>query len=406
MSVVSVTDCGAIGDGTRDDTVAFAAAIGKCKASGSALYIPAAPVRYLTTKPLDLTNTNGFKIYGDGAAPTVNRWTPQKCSCIAGATGGAIIDATGANGLVIRDLTMGSINQSTPATVGIVMGTSTTAMGHGGSCNLLDNVSIFLASSGNACGVYGVNANLLTMNKVNVMSDYCLILTDANDLGITPLTPFGPSIQSDGCDTSGCNFEGYGTQVPVVFKNAACHTHAQMYIVNLNDGPGYTGVAHAMSLTDCDDIDMKVEIDYFPAAVCMAGFNQDIDLRGTIYRDTTPILPSQPAVATFIGTGLERCKFSIRNGVASPGNALYETNGGTGRTNKRFRNCEFLFDTTMNPVTCAFDLASGYLVPYDHCMFVGDEDFAYAGINLAVRGSAAALSAMRVFVQGLRVGDA
>lgn len=395
------------GDGTPEDA-AWDQAINACAASGDALYVPAAPNQYRITRPLNLTNTNGFRLYGDGAAPTVNRWTPTCCSVIAGAcgTGHPIIDATGANGLVIRDLTLASIGLPSPATLGIIMGTSAIAMQHGGNSNLLDNVTIFMPQTGTSCGLYCVNVNLLSLRKVNIMSDICWMITDANDLGITPMMPFGASIQSDGCDSSGCNFEGYGTQIPVAFAHASCHDHSQLYIVNLNGGKAYTGVAHALMLEDCDDFDLKGEFDYFPAAVCMAGFSRDVRLRGTVYRDQTPIQPSQPAIASLIGTGLDGCEFMIRNGVASPANALYETNGTPSTTNTQFRNTKFLFDTQLNPTTCAFDLQPGQAKPYYNLEFIGDEDFSNAGINLSVGGRIVSASQYRIFVQGIRAGSA
>lgn len=407
--VVSVINFGAQGNGIHDDTVAFQEAIIYCKATGKALYVPSAPDFYLITVALNLANTNGFKLYGDGAAPTVNRWTPQGFSTIGGNTGSGkpIIDATGANGLVIRDLTLGSIGLTNPSTLGVIMGTSTLGMGGGGSCNRIENVSIFMASSGAACGVYGVNANLLVMDQVNIMSDFCLVLVDTNILAISPpFATFGASIQSDGHTNTGCNLEGYGTQTPLVLKNASCHQYTQLYIVNINDSAGYTGVANAMSITGCSDIDMKVEIDYFPSAVVMAGFNTDITLRGIIYRDVTPILSGQAAVATFVGTGLNRCKFFIRNEVSSTGNVLYQTNSGAGRTNVNFYNCEFLFDTALNTTTCAFDVTAAAAVPYYNLTFVGNTDYGSAGIVLEVTGSAAATSAYRIFVQGIKVGTA
>jgi len=65
---VSVTDFGAIGDGTTDNTTAFQNAIAACGTSGAALFVPAGQY-YLTnslTTPDAVSTGNGFIMYGEG----------------------------------------------------------------------------------------------------------------------------------------------------------------------------------------------------------------------------------------------------------------------------------------------------------------------------------------------------
>lgn len=111
---VSVTDFGAKGDGTTDDTISFQAAINACIAGNKTLFVPNPAVEYKITAPLDITYaaaaTRGLRIFGQALGAYYSN-------------SGPIINYTGTVGYVFRILgrfvAEGGVNQGAPMSVDI-----------------------------------------------------------------------------------------------------------------------------------------------------------------------------------------------------------------------------------------------------------------------------------------------
>ena len=407
--IINVVTFGAKGDGVTNDSAAFQAAINAACAAHGSVYVPAAKVYYLIGTPLNVTNCDQILIYGDGPFPPYNRITPVGGSVLAGntGTGQPIMDAMGTNGLILRDLTFGTIGMTAPSTYGVLMGDSTRVTNvPGGSSNVLENVTFLMAPTGSSCAVYGVNCNLTKFLNVQTISDYSLFITNANDLSVTPpYGTFGPNIQSDGIYSQGCSLGGYGTQIPLILKNANNSQWNQLYIVNVNGSGSYAGEAFAIKVDSCTDITMKVEIDYFPSAVVMLGACIDIRLTGIIFQSTTPVPTGLPGIASFQGLSLDGCIFGIRplQNLTANSNYLYGTMS-VSATMNFINNCTFVFDISITPNTAFLDMTAFSTTPLFNNYFNGNSDT--VGNSYEVNGAPLGAGGYRVFVNGLRTGSA
>lgn len=404
--MITPSDFGAFGDGIHDDSAALQAWLNAGVSYKQVLYLKSVPVYYLINTPLNLTNISQLLIRGDGAYPCSNRITPSGGSILAGntGTGKPIIDATGASGLKLQDITLASIGLPNPSTIGTIHGTSS-VVPNGGACCAYDDVSILLPQTGASIGVYGVSANLMASRGLRIMSDRCLYLSDINTLGVVPpCGTFGPNIQSDGAHFDALSCFGYGGVVPFVLNKVGSHTYDQLYICNINGGSNYTGEPYAMEINGATDVRIKVEIDYFPSAVHQLGTWRDVNLDGIIYQWTTPMPPYQPSIAGLNGDAIYGGRFAIRGISAVPeANASYGT-ASSSPTLGAIQGTEFVFDTSISPQVCFFDFGGSNLVPLFNVAFNGNTDgpplvFQQNGVPLVQ-------SQFRAWVNGIRTGTA
>jgi hypothetical protein len=401
----SVRWFGAKGDGTTNDSPAFQAAINAAVLACRALYVPGAVAHYHLTTPLNMTNMNQFVMFGDGSYPCTARITPAGGSVLGGATGAGVpvIDAMGSNGLTLRNLTIASIGLTNASTVGVIHGTTPGSVNGGSSC-VYDDVSILLPATGASIGIYGVCMNLGNFRGLNIMADRCLYLTDTNNLGITP--PFGiygTDIDSDGNYGSGCALFGYGVAVPFVLRNCVSATFDQLYIVNINGGPGYTGQPYAMELENVTDVRIKTEIDYFPSAVHQLGTWLDVDLSGIIYQWNTPMATNQPSVVGFNGILVRGGRIVIRGLAAMPSNVAY----GTASTSPTFQNIigtELTFDTAINPNVAFFDFTGTNPFLLFNVKMTGNTDG--PPMTFQLNGVPLTTAQYRIWINGIRTGIA
>src|SRR5437899_943452 len=66
--VVNVRDIGAVGDGIRDDTLAFKQAFTEAASNSKAVYIPAGT--YIISDQITASPASSFTVYGDGTQST------------------------------------------------------------------------------------------------------------------------------------------------------------------------------------------------------------------------------------------------------------------------------------------------------------------------------------------------
>jgi hypothetical protein len=403
-SVVNVKACGAKGDGVTDDTAAFQTAIGLAVAINGAVYVPAASVGYLITSPLNMANLQQLTFYGDGAYPCTARSTPVGGSVLIGATGAnhCVIDASGASGVVFRGFTIASIGVTGASTIGVFLGKTTVQQGS--NC-IVEDVAILLPSGVGSIGIYGISANLITGRGLMIMSGWGIILAGAKaDAPVSHDPPYGvwgTNVQSDGCYFSGCTLFGYGDEIPLSITNCTSHQYDQLYIVNINGGPSYTGVDYAMEMIGCTDIRMKVEIDYFPCALNMRGASVQVKLDGIIYQWTTPLPVGVPLLAFFGGTFIYDCEFKIRALAAASGYYLYGTVV-TSPTLNQILGSLFWYNSGITSTTANFDFTSTAPIIMFNNRFDGDTDT--TGSSYKIAGSTAATSTYRNWVNGVKEG--
>lgn len=400
---LSIRWFGAKGDGTTDDHIAIQRTITAAIADSRAVYVPATPVYYLVNTALNLINIGQLLIFGDGNQPN-----PGGSSIVPGGsiiainTGGVGIDASGAAGLIIRDLTISSVGLANASTVGVVMSNSIIAPGGGTNCGL-QNVTIALKGTGLSIPFYGVNVNILSLLKVTTLGDFGWVITNTNTQSVTlPYGAFGANIQSDAVYSQGCFLNGYGTQAPFWLSNSNDGTHSQLYIHADNIGAGFTGTDYAMIIDTCNDLAIKVEIDGFPTAVLQEGTWVDIGISGIIFQGGTPVPSGQPFIASFQGTEVTNCQLAIREIGSFPSNYWYASN--TTPTEIAFIGCSFIFDTAVSSLVAAFDTTALSAVPLFNLHMNGNQDGPTN--TFLVNGSTMPASAYRVFINGLRTGTA
>lgn len=408
----------AVGDGVTDDSPAFDAAFAYAKAHKKAVYVPSASVGFLCTTPWDLHDTDQMTIFGDGyLAPAFGLalTVPEGGSIVIFNTGigNCMVDALGATSLQIRDITLISVGQLAPATVGIICGTSdrVDAPAPGSAPYVFRNLAIWLPY-GVPLGVetypfYGVNYNLSHADQVWTLGDFGPILVTANIFSIVaPYGTYGPSINGDGNLFSSCNFLTYGIG-PALYLDAANNIQVnQTYCATIFGGALYAGFDYAVYMNNCRDCYLKLEVDYYPCPVQIAGTDDSVRFDGSTFPNTTPIGPGIPIVGFLNAIALTNTHFNMIPLVDTIVNDNYHfaSPGGFSPALQYIRNSSFFYDAEVNDKVLFVNATADFTAPFWSVRLEGETDTITT--VLQVNGAAAGASAYRMFVNGLVQGSA
>lgn len=411
-----LTDFGAVGDGVTDDSAAIQAACDAAHLLQRRLLIPRAPVGYKVNTTINLTNLEyGLCIYGMGIqAPTYGAALVPMAggSLFLGntGTGNAVFDCAGSSNILFREINITSLGMSTPSTVGILFGTSTTAepvQAPGGANCSLENVAIQLQNANNSCPVYyaGGAGNSHFFN-VWTLGVYGMYFTANNELALSSdYVTLGPIIGVASVQGMGCNLLGYGGGPPLVLETAHNHRWIGTYIATIFGGPAYVGQDYAMKVENCFDVKAWLAIDYFPTVLIMEGDCRYCEFYGTTFPNETPLDVGDPIIAFFAGAVLRNCTFQIMPHLNAPpiANYHYTTNGVT-PTMVAFQSCTFAFDTQSSTFVCYLNATNAVGVPFFNLYFDGDAD---AGtFATEINGVTAGNSAKRIYINGKEFGTA
>lgn len=194
---------GAKGDGVTDDTTAIQNAINYAVSNKGKVFFPAGT--YLITHSLNLTNiSNGLILEGQGMG--------ENGTVILGHTGNVIIDRTGSEHVLLRNIKLKSDTTANASTIGILDARSST--NQYAQFNNMENVRISIpsnpsANSGNGTiGIYNYGAELWRARNIYVDADRPVCFVINNTFNITsPNT----TINSSGVSMSECVIDGSST---------------------------------------------------------------------------------------------------------------------------------------------------------------------------------------------------
>lgn len=394
--------------GTASNTAAFEAALAVSPS------INIGPGQWRFDTPVNATNLNLLQIFGAGMmAPAYGLALvpPAEGAVIIANCGTGVpwIDCTGANNVLMRDLMVTSLSATNKSDIGMIFGTSTGAqVGEPGGTNIcLENVGVQLADANMSCPVYfNGGSGLSHFTNVWTLGRYGLYFCTGNPLNIVPpFGVFGVTVNVDGVIGNGCSLLGYGEQPVLVLTNANNHQWNQLYLATTNGGAGYTGTDYPMVITNGLDIDIKVEVDYFPSVVEFLGTCENVSITGTSFPYLTPVPVNIPAVAFFNGTSVINSEFLVKvvtSGAALPNaNYYYTSVSGASPTMTAWKGCSFLFDTVVG--NCFYGNVTGApTVGFFNLTFNGNADA--PGMTFLVNGSVASTANERYFINGKSFG--
>jgi hypothetical protein len=310
--------------------------------------------------------------------------------------------------VLITDLTLSSLGQSTPSTLGILMGDSTTAPAHqapgGANCNLRD-VAIYLGDTGNTVPIYVAHGTgTQYFLGVWTLGEYGIYYSATNELGVSsPFVTFGPQVGSGGVSALGCNLLGYGTAPVLVIEGCYCMTFDKLYTVTIRSGPGYAGQPYSIRLKNVFDIKINVENDYFPCVLFAEGFLDRVVLEG-LHFPASPIPPTAGLLATFACTHITNSSFLVFPNSGPIANFLYVMSTAP-RTLEYLMACRFLTHSSVTTNVMFADTApTAHPAPFFNLHFDG---IAGAGTyTWLIEGGLAPDTARRVFINGVVDGTA
>jgi hypothetical protein len=417
---ISIRDFGAVGDGVTDNSAAIQAAVTAALASTSVLYIPWSSAGYKVNTCINLTNLSApLLIVGAGQnAPAFGLalTAPRSGSTILGnaGTGKPVFDCSGSNNVIFRDLNINCIGQSTPSTIGILFGTSTTALAAeapGGSNCGCENVAIYMANANNSIPVAYVsgagNSHFINLWTLGV---YGVAISANNVLALSsPYVTFGAAIGIDGISAVGCNLLGYGAGQPLYIEGSNNHQWDQLYIVLIFGGAAYAGNPYAMYLNGCVDLRIKLECDYFPSVLEAGGTLNLVKLSGTTFPNATPLPVGVPIIAFFADFAVANSEFDVLpvSGALPNNNYHYTTTGGGAPTLTGFNNCQFLYYLPCSPNVFFGNCNNTFTAPFLNLRFIGNADAGIgAPIAMQKNGVAVVAANYRIFINGILYGTA
>jgi hypothetical protein len=382
----------------------------------SALYVPGTPVGYRIDTPINLTNlAKSLTIYGDGINGITYGAALEPLnggSLFLGntGTGKAVFDCAGSSNLLFRGINITSLAQSTPSTIGILFGTSTTAVAlqapGGASCSL-ENVSIQLQNANNSVPVYFAGgAGLSHFQHVWTLGVHGIYLTANNELALSSeYVTLGPVIGVAGVKASGCNLLGYGGAPVLSLEVAHNQRWSQTYLATIFGGPAYAGQPYACKVKDSIDVKIEMEVDYFPTPLLMDGDCRNCHFFGSTFPHATPLGASDGIIAFFAGEVLRNCHFWITPSLddAPVNNYHYTTNGVTASM-VAFQSCTFLMDSAQSTFIAFLNATDDIGVPFFNLSFDGDADV--GTYDFRVDGVSAGEETKRYFINGVLFGSA
>lgn len=405
----------AVGDGSTGDSASIQSAIDDALEFGLRVYVPATQAGYLIETALDCHDCDHLSIFGDGAkhpAFGLKDVVPSNGSILLGGTGatGCIIDAAGSNGFQFQGITLSTISVADPSRIGIINGTSNRSdPGTPGSAfHKYEDVAIWMTQLGNSIPMYCNNINLSTFRNVTTLGDASVIFESGNPRLITPpYSTFGADIQNDGnvVENLSCLVHGVAPGEPGFWMHKVNNLRGNIYVANMNGGPSYPGFAYAIYSAGCVDIDLKVEIDYFPAALLMEEFHSNVRFSGSTFPNDTPIGIDLAIIAFLNGVRYDNCHWNITPVMgALPNTNFHYTSDGVTPTIAHIKNCSFIFDSVPSGNVLFLNVTADEAVPLWSNRIEGDTD---AILNsLLIAGGIMPAPAYRMFLNGLQIGSA
>lgn len=413
----TVRTFGAKGDGTTDDHVAFQAAIdtGVC-------LIPYSEFGYRINTALDGSNRDYLMIKGIAGGSPISDLAyvpPVKGSAIIANTGDFCLDIVGSNNVILEDFAITSANQTTPlpnpSLIGIVGGNSDNVRpgAPGGGNYGFNNIAVSMVNSGISLPIYMNNANNGNYRNIQTLGKYGIVLGANNTLAITPpYGTFGAVLHSDGNVFSGISSTGYGDNPLLLLENANNNQFLQVYQVYAGGAAGkpvYTGQGYSIYIKDCADVEIKVQMDYFPYLFNSEGTLYRIRINGSVFSGPTATPVGVPLIGLFNGEVIKDCKFDIIPvGVYPNNNFHYFTNGTATPPTQAFINNDFWFDTGSSPNVVYLNVDATYGFPFINNIFRGNQDVTFGSAAFKFQQSAVDIGAgaHRTFINGKLSGTA
>lgn len=403
---------GAIADGVHDDAAAIQNCCAAALATGRAVHFPGTTSGYLVRTPINLTNlTASLLLSGDGIIAPANNQAlsaPVRGSIVLGGTGTGhcIFDCSGSNNVVFRDLNFCTIGISSPSTIGVIFGTSTTApsiAAPGGADCCLENVAIYMQNADSSIGL-AIVGGAGPFNIVNLWSlartPMYLSSNNTRSIASTYVT-FSLGVGVDGVSTQGCALLGYATTA-LYMEGCSAHTWSQLYVVTIISGVGYSGDGVGIYIKNAYGINMSVECDFYPGVLQLDGTAEALIISGTAFAGTTPLATNEAVLVFFSGTTVLNCEFKLVSGSGFPSNYLYSSMG-TSPTLISIKSCKFWFDTSISSNVAFFNMnVSAPTVPFFNLAFDGNADG--GTFNLLINGTPAIAANERYFVNGTKFG--
>lgn len=405
----------AAGDGITDDSAAIQDAINDAATFGLRVYVPAAS-GYLINTPLDCHDSDRLEIFGDGAihpAFGLNVVAPTTGSILFGNTGASssIIDSVGSNSFRLSGITLSTLGMSTPSRVGVISGTSTRsdAGSPGGAFNEYDDIALYMEQTNTSIGFYCNNVNLSTFRRVTSLADTPFIFETGNPRAITPpFATFGADIQNDGNVFQNVSLLHHGIAAgePALWLHKVGNLRGDVYIATMTGGPSYAGFAYAIYSAGLYDVDLKVEVDYFPSVLYTEEFHHNVRFQGTSFPNTTEIGVDIPVIAFLNGVTYSDCVFGVSPvmGAVTNSNYHYTSQGGGAGVIDRIRNSSFIFDSVVSVNVLFFNMSNAEAIPLWSNRIEGDIDAITN--SLLIDNSAMITSTYRMFLNGLQIGSA
>lgn len=182
----------------EDNTVAIQAAIDAAIAAGGMVYVPKG---IYMTQPLDLTDSTGWSLVGDGVNSSKIYALPHST---AWGTSGHVLDMTGTHDMTIKNIQIGAYNSITEATTAIAC--MQTAANLGNAIGMED-VYITGSYTASAMYVYGVPSSSMVRCKIYnyKTSSSAEVLCYTTDNSVHSLTSSFATVSSSTFSTSDWN---------------------------------------------------------------------------------------------------------------------------------------------------------------------------------------------------------
>jgi len=290
---------GAVGDGSTDDKAAIQRAINYAKTLTIAgnlavryrvtVYFPAG--YYYISSPLDLTNTNGLWIIGDGGS--------YLNTIIIGSTGGAIFDFSGSSLSGCENFTFITSDRNSRSTVGTLFALTNNGGLNCGIRNCYFEMNDTPTANGSlgSIGILNVRSEEFYIKDCTVRANTPLILTHRASLGLsnisfTATSSFQALASGEGSmgvvNINGTSLQAYEKRQPAMILIATNSVNFQGYLGRISSSQGNQETA-ILCVNYTTNLKVHATIESFSRALQArdGGFEgNDIDV--VIANSTTP----------------------------------------------------------------------------------------------------------------------
>jgi hypothetical protein len=391
--------------GATDESTPWQNAINALSGTGNALNMP--PGKNKIATPLDCHNKVGLTINGTVAQfPGFNlvNATPSVGSVLLGQTSAEVFDCIGGNSIHFNNIAISSVGLTNASKYGLLLGSSadTYTGSPGGADIALNNVVINLKEGINSIPIsFNNGGGLSTWTNVGVSGDYGFALTTNNPLSVTPTygTYYATAIGTDGMKCLGCSSLSTGGGFALYIEASNDISFYQFYTAQISGGgASYPGNAYPIYIKNSQDIDIKVEADYWPSMLETQGTIDSLRMSGILFPFTTQLVGTTGYIADFLGTSLTNSHFDIQGVASAPTGTHYMYN--TTVTMAHIWNDSFTFNTAYTSNVGFFNSATGNT--FLNLQLNGNTDTFIS--SFFINGGAAPASSYRIFINGIKNG--